>query len=98
MPWPPPTGERRQIIILIGDAKTHPADRARSLGIVRDWTAESPNRSVNTVNTCLEISLLAEFRRETRRYFKELAKAGHGKYFENKGDLLGSILDILIIR
>jgi hypothetical protein len=98
MPWPPPTGERRQIIILIGDAKTHPADRARSLRIVRDWTAESPNRSVNTVNTCLEIPLLAEFRRETRRYFKELAKAGHGKYFENKGDLLGSILDILIIR
>jgi len=98
MPWPAASEERRQVIVLIGDAETHPEDRATSLEIVRQWAGAAPNRSVNAVNTCPRVPpSMMEFQK-ARRYFQELAKAGHGRYFENQGDLLGSILDILIIR
>jgi hypothetical protein len=99
MPWPAPSEERRQVIVLIGDAETHPEDRATSLEIVRRWADAGPNRSVNTVNTCSTTDpRVKKAFPYTRRYFQELAKAGHGKYFEEQGDLLGSILDILIKR
>ena len=97
MAWPA-SGDRRQIIVLNGDARTHPEDRDRSLAIVRKWVAASPNRSVNALYTGKpNPKWLGEFE-ESKRYFQEVATTGKGQYFGDQGDLLGSILDILIVR
>jgi hypothetical protein len=90
--------ERRQVIVLIGDAETHPEDRSRSIGIVKNWVSASENRSVNGVNTGKNVPKSKSEFMATRLYFKEITEAGNGQYFEDSGDLLGSILDILIVR
>lgn len=97
MSWPA-SGDRRQILVLIGDARTHPEDRDRSLAIVRKWVAASPNRSVNALYTGKpNPKWLGEFE-ESKRYFQEVATTGKGQYLGGQGDLLGSLLDILIVR
>jgi hypothetical protein len=102
MQWPR-IGERRQIIILIGDARTHPEDRQRSLLTVESWAAASVQaRSVHAVFTPpLELASEAGFVEEMKLstdYFKEVARVGRGQFHEGQEDLLGSILDILIVR
>ena len=34
----------------------------------------------------------------TTPYFKQLAEEGKGSYLENQSDLIGSILDLIIVR
>jgi hypothetical protein len=102
MQWPR-IGERRQIIILIGDARTHPEDRQTSLQIVESWVAAGAQaRSVHAVFTPpLELASEAGFDEEMKlstAYFKEVASIGGGQFHEGQEDLLGSILDILIVR
>jgi len=102
MPWARATEDRRQIMVLIGDARTHPEDHDRSLAIVRQWASASPNRSVHAVFTPpVDLAAQPGYKEEigaSMVYFKEVAAAGKGQYFEDQGDLLGSILDILIVR
>lgn len=98
VPWPALADDRRQIIVLIGDARTHPEDHDRSLGIVREWVGQSTNRSMSAVLSGTPDAEFPEEFRAAREYFKELSAAGKGQYLENQGDLLGSILDILIVR
>ena len=98
--WPAARGDRRQLMVVIGDARTHPEDRERSLGMVRSWVGAAPNRSVNgvfTANPEMDGKFPGEYE-ESRRYFQDLATVGHGQYIGNQGDMLGSILDILIVR
>ncbi len=97
LPWPPLTDERRQVIVVIGDAMTHWEDRAESLAIAREWVEGTANRGIHAVNTFLEVLDRLTFR-ETQTYFKAIAEAGRGEYFEEQGSLLGAILDILIER
>ena len=97
MRWAPDR-ERRQLLVVIGDAETHPEDRYRSMEIVRDWVSASPNRSVNAVNTGSNDPARQGDVRAAKRYFQELGRLGNGQYLEDQGDLLGSILDILIVR
>lgn len=97
MAWPEAGGDRRQIMVLIGDARTHPEDHDRSLAIVRQWIDAAPNRSVNAVHTGSPRQDRPDEFPAATAYFKEVAAAGKGQYLENQGDLLGSILDILII-
>jgi hypothetical protein len=40
----------------------------------------------------------AEEMKLSSTYFKEVARVGHGQFHEGQGDLLGRILDILIVR
>ena len=54
-------------------------------------------RSVHAVNTFTLPNRGYEFR-ATRSYFSEIARIGRGKYIESEGELLGVILDILIVR
>ncbi len=96
--WPPLTDERRQVIVVIGDAMTHPEDRARSLAIAREWVEGTANRGIHAVNTCTKIPAYRREFRAAQKYFKEIAEEGRGEYFEEQGGLLGSILDILIER
>ena len=102
MRWPQP-GDRRQIIVLIGDARTHPEDRQRSLRIVESWAAAGAQaRSFHAVFTPpRELVSEPEFQEEmaaSSNYFKELARAGNGNFHSGQDDLLGNILDILIVR
>lgn len=102
MKWPT-VGERRQIIVLIGDARTHPEDHDRSLAIVKKWVEDGIHiRGVHTVFTPpLELSSERGFAEEmaaSSSYFKDVARVGHGQFHAGQGDLLGSILDILIVR
>lgn len=96
--WPTESKDRRQIIVLIGDARTHPEDHDRSLAIARTWAHESPNRTVNAVHTGDMDPRIREEYAAAQVYFRGVADAGNGHYFEGQGDLLGSILDILIVR
>ena len=103
MRWPPPTPDRRQIMIVIGDARTHPEDRLRSLSIVRDWVGQSRGaRSVHAVFTMSRQwrnhPALRDEMPLSSQYFKDLAIVGNGEFHEGEEDLLGSILDIIIIR
>jgi Integrin beta chain VWA domain len=98
MPWPAASGKRRQIIIVIGDARTHPKDHDRSMAIVKQWTSSSPDRSVNTVHSGTPDPQWQEEFDAAKKYFQEVSKVGKGQYFQDQGDLLGSILDILIVR
>jgi hypothetical protein len=98
MPWPTASGDRRQIIVLMGDARTHPEDRDRSLESVRKWATASPNRSVNAVFTGTLVPQWQDEFVASKRYFQEVATTGKGQYIADQGDLLGSILDILIVR
>lgn len=98
MSWAAASGERRQIIVLIGDARTHPEDHDRSLSIVRKWAAASPNRSVNAVHTGTPDPRWQDEFAAANQYFQEVSKTGRGQCFQDQGDLLGSILDILIVR
>lgn len=102
MTWPT-AGERRQIIVLIGDARTHPEDHDRSMAIVKKWVEGGIHvRGVHTVFTPpLELSTERGFAEEmaaSSGYFKDVARIGHGQFHAGQGDLLGSILDILIVR
>jgi hypothetical protein len=103
MPWPRPQANRRQIIILIGDARTHPADHQRSMALVRSWVEQGGGvRSVHAVFTLnQEWRNDREFQAETRlseQYYRELASVGQGAFHKGEEDLLGSILDIIIVR
>ena len=102
MQWPR-VGERRQIIVLIGDARTHPADQQRSLQITESWAAAGAQaRSIHAVFTPpLELTSEPGFKEEmaaSMSYFKDLARVGNGEFHAGQDDLLGSILDILIVR
>lgn len=101
MSWPP-AGERRQLIVLIGDARTHPEDHAESLRITETWAAGGQARGLHAVFTPpLELESEPGFLDEMRLssdYFKSIARAGNGEFQIGQDDLLGSILDILIVR
>lgn len=101
MAWPV-SAERRQIIVLIGDARTHPEDREKALRIVREWAAGGQGRSLHSVFTPpLELASEPGFREEmelSMAFFKDVAAAGNGQALLGQDDLLGSILDILIVR
>ena len=95
--------DRRQLIILIGDARTHPEDRRASIDLVGNWSGRADkNRGVHAVFTPPtdfpnEPHYLQEIR-ASKAYFQDIAKSGKGEFFDETGDLLGSILDILIVR
>jgi Na+-transporting methylmalonyl-CoA/oxaloacetate decarboxylase gamma subunit len=97
MNWPTPSQDRRQLVVVMGDAETHPEDRQFSFQSVRKWVAVSEERSVHAVNTFTLPGRGPEFR-AARNYFSEIARIGRGKYIESEGELLGVILDILIVR
>ncbi|MDP4898338.1 MAG: VWA domain-containing protein, partial [Akkermansiaceae bacterium] len=102
MSWPSAL-DRRQVIVLIGDARTHPADRERSLRLVKSWIgSQSQSRSVEAVFTPpTELASQQGYKEEIDAsvvYFKDIARAGNGQFHADQGDLLGSILDILIVR
>lgn len=88
--WPKSTESRRQMIVVIGDAPTHPEHVGLSFEVARRWSAESSNRSIAT--------LITGEHPEAPAYFQELARNGKGPYLRNQGDLIGSILDLLIVR
>ncbi len=98
MTWPTASEDRRQVIVVIGDARTHPEDHDRSLAIVRKWATESPNRSVNAVFSGKPDPRWQGDIDASKLYFQEEATMGKGQYLGDQGDLLGSILDILIVR
>jgi hypothetical protein len=89
--------DRRQLIVVIGDAPTHPATFQKSLVLVERWTAESAKRSVSVVNT-IRPEVIPNYpgAELTIPYFKELARRGNGRYLDSEGDLMGSILDLII--
>jgi hypothetical protein len=102
MQWPV-AGDRRQIIVLIGDARTHPEDREKSLRLVEKWAASGAQvRSLHAVFTPpLELISEPGFKEEMAAsgdYFKEVARTGKGMFHSGQDDLLESILDILIVR
>jgi hypothetical protein len=102
MEWPE-VGERRQIIVLIGDARTHPENHQKSLKIAESWVNDgAQSRSVHAVFTPpLDLVNQPGFDQEmalSKAYFMELAKAGKGDFYLGQDDLLGRILDILIVR
>lgn len=101
MQWPS-KGDRRQMIVLIGDARTHPEDESKSLKLVEKWVGNDKKRSLNAVFTPPD-ERIAEpgFNEEMKRssdYFKAISLAGNGQFHVGQEDLLGSILDILIVR
>jgi hypothetical protein len=78
--------DRRQMIVVIGDARTHPEDRQRSFDTVREWAAVSDNRNVNTVFTATE-DQDPEWRAEkelAKQYFQDLAKTGKGQFLDEQ--------------
>jgi hypothetical protein len=95
--WQSLGSDRRQMIVVIGDAPTHPANVEKSLTLVRQWVAESAKRSVSTVNT-INPEVIPNYpgAELTIPYFKELVRQGSGRYLDTKGDLIGSILDLII--
>lgn len=101
MSWPT-AAQRRQLIVLIGDARTHPEDHQRSLKMVEKWATGSEKRSLHAVFTLSrDHALDPQFREEmimSSDYFKAIARAGNGQFHLGQDDLLGSILDILIVR
>lgn len=97
--WPRSGGERRQMIVVIGDAQTHPEHVEASFALARQWTGASPNRSISVVYTgSTEDAATYEGADLTVPYFQKLAKIGKGQYTEDQGDLIGAILDLVIIR
>jgi hypothetical protein len=96
--WPASSENRRQMIILIGDARTHEEDTQRSFQIVKTWISAGKSRSLHAVYTATpSLEWPGEFE-ASGAYFKEVARIGNGQYHEDQGDLLGSILDIIIVR
>lgn len=89
--------DRRQMIVVIGDASTHPANIQKSFESVRRWISQSFKRSVSTVNTITAEDIPKSPGAElTIPYFKELVRQGKGRYLDKEGDLIGSILDLII--
>ena len=98
MNWAAAPPESRQLIVVLGDAETHPEDRSSSFESVKKWVTHSDDRSVHAVNTFSEEDRATYEYNAALKYFKQIAKLGNGEYIEVKGDLLGVILDILIVR
>ena len=98
MDWEGAPSESRQLIVVLGDAETHPEDRSASFNLVKDWVAQTDERSVHAVNTFSEEDRNTYEYNATQKYFKQIAELGGGEYIEADGDLLGVILDILIVR
>lgn len=101
--WREATKDRRQLIILIGDARTHPEDGQKSLQLIRTWAGSfKQSRAVHAVFTePFDLATQQGFTEEinaSKAFFKGIAAAGNGQYHSGQGDLLGSILDILIVR
>jgi len=98
MNWDGAPSDSRQLIVVLGDAETHPEDRSSSFDSVKKWVAKTDDRSVHAVNTFAEEGRGSYEHIAALKYFKQIAKLGNGEYIEVKGDLLGVILDILIVR
>jgi hypothetical protein len=97
--WNTSASERRQIIVVIGDASTHPEHVDASFALVRQWADQTSRRSVSVVNTGAATDLVTNPESiNTPPYFKKLAKEGKGTYLEEQSDLIGSILDLIIVR
>jgi hypothetical protein len=101
MKWPT-KGDRRQCIVLIGDARAHPEDHLKSIDLVKGWVGAGKNRSLHAVFTPpLELVSEPLFQEEMKLssdYFREISLAGKGQFHQGQDNLLGSILDILIVR
>ena len=98
MDWKGSPPDSRQLIVVLGDAETHPEDRNASFNLVKNWVAPSDDRTVHTVNTFAEEDRNTYEYNATQKYFRRIAEFGGGEYMEADGDLLGVILDILIVR
>jgi hypothetical protein len=87
------------VIVVIGDASTHTEDVQSSFKLARSWVGSSTRRSISIVNTgTLEDIQNYPDSAPTGPYFKELALQGKGRYLEQQSDLIGSILDLIIVR
>lgn len=97
--WGAETANRRQMIVVIGDASTHSEDVQASFALARRWVSSSSQRSISIVNTSNPEDLATyPDSAPTAPYFKQLAKEGKGSYLEKQSDLIGSILDLIIVR
>lgn len=97
--WGAEASNRRQMIVVIGDASTHPEHVDASFALARRWVASSSRRSISIVNTGSALDLVVNpDSAPTAPYFKQLAKDGKGSYLEKQSDLIGSILDLIIVR
>ncbi len=90
---------QRQMIVVIGDAATHPENVEPSCALARRWVGSSSRRSISIVNTGNTTDLINyPESAATSPYFKQLAREGKGSYLEKQSDLIGSILDLIIVR
>ena len=97
--WASAASDRRQVIVVIGDASTHPEDVQSSFKLASSWVGSSTRRSISIVNTGTAADLLKNSdSAPTGPYFKELALQGKGRYLEEQSDLIGSILDLILVR
>ena len=97
--WGADASNRRQMIVVIGDASTHPEHVEASFALANRWVSSSSRRSISIVNTGNAEDLVTNPESAaTAPYFKELASRGHGSYLEKQSDLIGSILDLIIVR
>jgi hypothetical protein len=97
--WGAEASNRRQMIVVIGDASTHPEHVDASFALARRWVGSSSRRSISVVNTGSALDLVVNpDSAPTTPYFKQLTKDGKGSYLEKQSDLIGSILDLIIVR
>lgn len=97
--WGSGASSRRQMIVVIGDASPHAEHVEASFALARNWVGSSAPRSISIVNTGNAADLATNPESAaTTPYFRELARHGKGSYLEKQSDLIGSILDLIIVR
>jgi len=80
----------QQSIVVIGDAAAHPDEVSGALDLARTFAAQGPRHTVSA----LFVSTPNALRRGQidRRFFRDLARAGHGVLTDHAGSMVASVL------
>jgi hypothetical protein len=87
MHWRP---DAKQIMVLIGDAETHPENQNETFWRVRNFVQGNKLRSFSALFVTTPSSLSAG--NIARLYFQAIAKAGNGTFNDHTGSMIESVL------
>ncbi len=75
-------------IVVVGDAPTHPEDRARAFATASAFTDSPPDKGFSRRVS----AIFTGQRSQGREFFQRLAKAGDGDFVEHRGQMMESVL------
>ena len=84
----------KQVLIVMGDAAAHEAEKAPTLALIRNFVSAGPDRSLSV----LFVATAAYYRygRGDKDFFEEMARVGDGSFHERTGSMTEVVLQSVL--